>query len=513
MARMTSSPTPTFERREASRSHLRSILVAWLFGAAWAALVSGAPMIRFSEEMGLKSHPFAWGLLAAMPYIATVFQFLGSYLAERGLRRKATFFIGLLIQRLTWLAIAALPWLIAPRSTAAILSVLGLVGLQAAGAAFGTPAWTSWMASVIPTRVRGRYFGLRTQLGMMTLIPTALVAGVLLNSVRTGMLRLPWPHGLTHWTWWSHPVHWTTLGLCSAFFAIASILGVLDVLMFWRVPDQRRSPGDGHRPPTLREIFGPPLRNVQFRRFLTYYFTFTIAVPGIGYYVWLYVLNGIGVGDVWAQAMFMGGGGLGAIVACGMWGKLIDRFGRKTVWRIAYVLPIVLPLLYGGLSPRWWALGFAVTILDGAFWNGVEQTNFNNLLHFSGGQNGAGSSSYQAIFALALALAGTLSGLLFGGIARLVENWHADLGGLHLTYFHAIFAAAVVIRLLTYLFLLPRVQDDGVQPVRAAVQYMLSGAYNRVWGMLTFPWRVISAAGARRPGGPDADPPDADPQA
>lgn len=498
----TSSDSPLSpdqaEQRLAARRNLRHILVAWIFGAGWAALVSGAPFIRFGEEMGLRSRPFVWGLLAAMPYLGTFFQLAGSWWVERHGGRKRVFVIALLTQRLTWLAIATLPWLVAPGSLAAVLVVLGLVALHATGGAVGTPAWTSWMADVIPTRVRGRYFGRRTQMGMMTLIPLALLAGWLLHSARVEQIALPRPLAWNDWTLAHFTFNVSQLHLCSGLFAVGALLGLVDILMFLPVPDRWAPPAGA---PTLREIFGPPLRNPAFRRFLTYYFFFTLAVPGIGYYVWLYVLNRVNVGEAWAQAIFMGGGGLGAILAAGVWGRLIDRFGRYTVWRIAYVIPILLPIIYGAIQPAFWWLAFAVAFVDGVCWNGVEQSNFNGLLHFSTSQPGrATSSGYQAIFAMVMALAGTISGLMFGGLSRLAQDWTASLGTMQFSYFHVVFAAATLIRLVVYVTMLPLLREPAAQPVGRAVQFLLTGTYQRIAGLLTFPWRLVSAAAPRRPG-------------
>lgn len=476
-------------QRNATRVNLNRVMVAWVFGAVWIALVGGAVLIRFGEEMGLRDprYRFAWGLLGGMPYLGTFFQVIGSYVIERFQNRKAVFFAGFLVQRLVWLAVGALPWLILPGSAAAIFGVLGLVLAHATSGAIAVPAWTSWMADIIPDRMRGRYFGMRSQLGLAVLIPVSLTAGWLLRASNQGMLHVPYPTGLTSFAWWSRPFWFSTVELCSMIFCIAALFGIADLLFFIRVPDRPRRRLE--RPPSLREIFGPPLRNRAFRRFLLFYAVLILGAPGIGNYVWLYILNDLAVPDVWAQAMFMAGPGLGAMMFGGLWGRLIDRVGRKTVWMIATAFPAILPACWILVTPSWWWIGFIIPFLGGVFWNGIEQANFNSMLRFASGEKG--SSSYQAIFALAVSAAGFLSGLLFGLVAQLTRHVSWNLGSWHIHHYFLLFAIATAIRSVAYIFLLPRVADEGREPVRVAMRYAFTNIYNTIFTRLAFPLRVF----------------------
>ena len=66
---------------------------------------------------------------------------------------------------------------------------LVLMFVMHSGGAVGGPAWTSWMADVVPDRSRGKYFSRRRQWGIASAIPAALFAGWLLdrlNQTRDG---------------------------------------------------------------------------------------------------------------------------------------------------------------------------------------------------------------------------------------------------------------------------------------------------------------------------------------
>ncbi|MCG3179964.1 MAG: hypothetical protein BIFFINMI_02318 [Phycisphaerae bacterium] len=517
MTRSTATPTPD-DPRTATRAHLRSVMVAWIFGAAWMALVTGAPFIRFSEEMGLRdeSRSWVWGILSAIPFIGTLFQMLGSYWIERSGRRKALFVVGNLIQRFTWMGVAAVPWLMVPGTWAAVLSVMGLVLLHATSGAMAAPAWTSWMADIIPPRLRGRYFGLRSQLGLSIIIPVSLAAGWLLQASRTGVLAVPVPDSLTQWHLTRFAFGLSTLHVCMIFFTLAAPLGMIDILCFLRVPDVP-SRGEDEPPPSLREIFGPPLRNREFRRFLLFYGVLILGTPGAGNYFWLYVLNDVAVGEAWAQAIFMVTPAIGAILMAALWGRLLDRYGRKTLWRMTVLLPCFIPMTWIFVRPSSWPVALILTFVGGICWNGIDQATFNGLLHFTGTQSR--SSSYQAVFALVASVAGCLSGLLFAGIAKLTGPWtlviaghtfhharfHLVVAGVAFNRYHVIFMAAGLLRLTSYLFMLPGVRDDSREPVRVAMRYVFTNVYNTIYTRLSFPLRIFGAAIRKASYSPDGD--------
>ena len=414
-------------------------------------------MIRFAEDMGLKQFPFTWGLLSAMPFLATFFQLFGSYWIERTQRRKPIFFLANLLHRSCWLIIALLPYVVMPYTTAAIVSVLALVLLQSIGGHAANPAWTSWMADVIPERIRGRYFGMRMRLGQAVLASLSLLAGWLLVASRDRCIWLPAPAAWNVWHLQALAFPITPLHLCSIFFAVAAVLGCIDILYFARVPDQPGRKVD--RVPPLREMFSQPLRHPRFRRFLLFYFVYFIGAPGIGYYIWANALHNLHVSDLQAQIMFMVIPPLGEVLIAPTWGRLIDRFGRRRVWLICMAFPAIYPLTWILVTPQYWWLGIVAQTLANIFWNGTDQCSFNNLLQFSSGEKG--SSSYQALFAMALALAGSISGLIFAGLAFLTAGFHYTAGPLTFGYVAILFLVSAIIRTAAYLFLLPGVEPAG----------------------------------------------------
>lgn len=140
---LTSSPRPWPLRRS-----LETITLAWVFGAVWQNSTTGAPLTLFAQ--GLGASKFQFGLLAALPFVASLVAVPASLLIEWTGRRKIVFLHGLYLQRALWFAIALAPFWVACRSGGAApgravrLLLLLAFAMYAAGS-FGSPAWT-WTA-------------------------------------------------------------------------------------------------------------------------------------------------------------------------------------------------------------------------------------------------------------------------------------------------------------------------------------------------------------------------------
>src|SRR5205814_7066199 len=82
------------------RRSLGIVTLGWVFGSVWMNSTSGAPLTLFAK--GLGATPFQFGLLAALPFIASLVSMPASLLIERTGRRKGIFLNRLSTQRLMW---------------------------------------------------------------------------------------------------------------------------------------------------------------------------------------------------------------------------------------------------------------------------------------------------------------------------------------------------------------------------------------------------------------------------
>src|SRR3954470_1195995 len=182
-------------RGQPLRHALGLVTLAWVFGSVWQTATAGAPLTIFATTLGASK--FQFGLLSAMPFIASLLSMPASLLTERTGKRKRIFLWGQYPNRLLWFLIALIPFYMVTHFGAAglkssMLDFLMLMFVMHAGGAVGGPAWTSWMADVVPSRSRGKYFSRRRQWGIASAIPAALLAGWLLDRVtRDGVAANP----------------------------------------------------------------------------------------------------------------------------------------------------------------------------------------------------------------------------------------------------------------------------------------------------------------------------------
>src|SRR6476659_10211137 len=81
---------------DALRRSLSLVTLSWAFGSVWAAATSGAPITLFAQH--LKASKFEFGVLGALPFIASLLSMPASVLTERTGARKKIFLFSLYAQ-------------------------------------------------------------------------------------------------------------------------------------------------------------------------------------------------------------------------------------------------------------------------------------------------------------------------------------------------------------------------------------------------------------------------------
>jgi MFS family permease len=297
------------------RRELQLVTTAWVFGAGWLYLTTGAALTQFAKLLGLT--PFGFGLLAALPFFGALFQIPASYFIERYGYRKPFFITAGILHRALWLVVAFIPWLFpASLRGPALIAVIALSWM--AGQIIG-PCWVSWMADLVPGPIRGRYFSRRSQVGQFVgLVVTLGIGFVLDQAARRGDVVL--------------------LRTLAAGLALAAAAGVSDFLFFIPVGDRPVRPPNPDA--TLGRMLREPLRDRNFRRFVGWTSTLTFATGFMGQFAWLYVLDVAGMSNTQANAMLVLMPLVVVMMVGPLWGRAVDRFGRKTILLLAGLIII-----------------------------------------------------------------------------------------------------------------------------------------------------------------------------
>jgi MFS family permease len=452
------------------------VTVSWVFGSVWATAIGGAPFSLFARD--LHATEFQIGLLAALPFLASLVSMPACLLTERTGKRKAIFLCALYAQRLLWFPIALIPlWMITRRgssSSSAVLVFMGLILLMHSLGAVGGPGWMSWMADIVPDRVRGKYFSRRRQWGILSAIPTALIVGWLLDHVAgTGD-----SHHLLRW--------------CAIVFMCAAVFGVIDIHMFRYVPDVPMEP---RRRASVFKLLGGPLRDRQFLHFAGFVATLTFAVSFMGQFVTFYLIDKIGVTGIGIQMMLLVAPMMAQLAVLPVWGRAADRMGKKPVMAIASLglVPVGLGWCFMGPGMEW--LGYVLSVAGAALWTGVEVANLNFVLEFSGSQdNESGGSSYVAVNSVIINIAGCMGGLCSGLIAKYLRDWHWDAAilGLHsVGFYEVLFALSGVLRLVAAVAFLPGLHEHKAATTVEALRFMSANIYNNLFNAILMPMRFL----------------------
>ena len=473
-------------RGQPLRRAMSTVTLAWFFGAIWLSATSGTPTTNYASALGASN--FQFGVLAALPFVASFLAIPGTFLIEATGRRRLIFFISLFFQRLMWIPIALIPlWIYKTQGDSgkalAANAFLVLMFLMQCGHAFGGMGFIGWMSDLVPPGIRGAYFSRRRQWSLVSSIPAAWGAGWLLDHFAlagNAQVLLEW---------------------CSIVFLIAAFFGVLDIVIFLWVPDVATPPKKGD---DLMRSWGEPLKNRNFLWFAGFAAAYVFAVAPMGQFTTLFILSqfatdgqATGSNQI-TQLMLIVAPAAAQLPFLGIWGKAADRMGKRPVLILSSLGLVPVAIVWCFVTPETIWLGYLVSAAGGILWAGVDIANFNIVLEFSGSaaKNGArGGTAYAGAHLVIVSIAGMLGGLAFGLLADWTKdvNWTLPAVG-QFTFFHILFLVSAVLRLLAVVVFLPAMHEPEARPTVDALNYVTSNIYNNLLAAMMQPLRIVGIA-------------------
>ena len=428
---------------------MRLSVVEGGFAQEFLNWTSGSVIVGYLLALG--ATPTHIGLVASVPFLAQVSSPFAAVLAERFGRRRLIAATLATLGKFVWVLAAFLPQLGLPD----VLEPTVLVLLVLVGGVFqastGT-VWTAWMGDVVPDKLRGRYFGLRT--GVVGVVGTAanLAAGAFLDRVGA-------------------PLNFQTVILAAA------VLGVIGVGLyaFHHHPPVAVS----HRRP--RDMFSAPLRDQNFRRFLQFgvywHFVVLIGAP----FVIPYFLEVLGM--TFTQiALWMALAASTGLATTILWGRVADRVGNKAVLAVGtFLAGVALPgtWILAGVTGQVWII-YISAVFDAIAWGAIGPANFNLALVTAPQQ---GRVSFIAVYSLVTGVAGFLGGVVSGPLLV----WFQGFGGAAETGnwvgYYLLFALTGIGRATAWVWL-RRVKETRAWRTRDMLKAIRPG-----WSRSGMPWR------------------------
>lgn len=404
---------------------LRISIYEGIFANIYANLTGSIFLPAFALALG--ANDLHIGMLASVPFIANIGQLLGGYLVERFNKKKFFAILFSFVSRSIWLPIVVLTMVYEDRPDQVLkILILLVIGSQLFSAKSGV-SWLSWMASLVPDEIRGRYFGLRNSfLGAANVI-FSILAGLFLDWFKNS-----YPH---------HP----RLRAFEIVFLFAVCCGLLSSFLLLRQPEQ--APANVKKE-KFKDLIYAPLQHQQFRKFLSFAVPWSFVVNMASPFFVVYMLNNLHVSYAFA-ALMMVTSASADFIGMSVWGHLSDRYGNKPIIVLSTIVTAILPLIWLFTGDTRYVVFIFIPLLHllgGFFWAGYNLCSVNLVFRM------VPSSGNSIYFALWNSFNGTAAGLgaLTGGL--IVKNWHLVEQSLSLpdgSEYKVIFFISGLLRLLT----------------------------------------------------------------
>lgn len=446
--------------KDAIRRSLQASTIDGVYATIFTNIAGGVLLSNFLVE--LHATPIEIGLSASIPMLANLLQPIGAHLADRTHSRHNYCFWIYGPSRLIWLllvgAIAIVSWgkmdahWLVPWALT-IVSVTHFLG------ALGSASWMSWLAALVPKRLRGRYFSIRNGAATLTCLICVPVAGLMVSKYPRGAIE---GYGIV-----------LLLGIIAGLVSLSYQWWMVDVdpqaqrqALEAKLESQRSQEleADSGTPASVLNLRIPAsflLEDSNFLRFLLYFGTWMFAVNISAPFFNLYLLDNLSLDVSWVTLYNSLTAGANLLMLL-FWGKLADRFGNRALLLLVGVLVAITPLLWLGTGSdplSIWLWLPLLHILAGGTWAAIDLCNNNIQLGI------APSKNQSAYFAAAAAIAG-VSGALGTTVGGFLAQF-ADYGGLP-----GLFALSTGVRLVALLPLV-FVQEGRRQSVRQMLKSLL----------------------------------------
>ncbi|MBD2457746.1 MFS transporter [Nostoc sp. FACHB-87] len=407
------TPKPAFRfPKDAIRTSLRASTVDAVLATVFSITTGGILLSNFLVE--LDASPVVFGLLSSIPMLVNLIQPLGAYLSERTTSRFR-YALGIYgTSRLLWLilaiAIAIFSWGSITSQQLVVLTLLIVLATHLLGG-LGCASWMSWLAIIVPRRLRGRYFGIRNSAVSLTNLICMPLAGLIVSHWDGGNIQ---GYGIV--------------------LLIGVIFGIVSIgCQYFKIdinPQLQNSLASISPNNTTDELVTLPTisiwKNYNFLIFLIYISLWMFAVHLSAPFFNLYMLDTLNIDVSWVTlyGSLQAGANLLMLI---WWGKLADRVGNLPILIFVGILVGLTPILWLGINASQldiWLWLPLLHILAGITWAAIDLCNNNLQLAIAPMKN---QSIYFAIAAAVAGASGAL-GTTIGSFIAQFALWGGLLG-------------------------------------------------------------------------------------
>ena len=403
------------------RTSLRASTLEGLFISMFENVAGGVLLSNFLVDLGAGA--IAIGMLTSIPLVANLLQPLGASLSERTTSRKQYCLWAFGLAKVAWLVllvgIVLADWGSLDQHYLVIWT-LGILVISNLSLALGAASWVSWLAALVPQRLRGRHFSLRICAANLATLVTAPLAGLVVAT---------WPGG--------------TLEGFGVVLVLAMVAGGVSLGFQAVMTDVDPQAAQTELPalagitsshpeaplddPSAQSVSSPPLQvtaqttgvwqDSNFVLLLVYFglwmFASHLSIPFLN----LYMLDNLAIDVQWVT-LYTGLMSAAQLVMMIAWGKLADRIGNRPLLILVGIAAGIMPLLWLGADTGALSLWVGLPLLNllrGGTMSAIELCVTNIQLEVAPIHQQA---RYFAIAAAVLGITGALGTTVGGFLAE-----------------------------------------------------------------------------------------------
>ena len=426
---LDSSLTKEFPRRFAKNT-IRTSLQASTIDAVFASIfsLSTGGILVSNLLVELDATPVIFGMLSSIPMLVNFIQPVGAYISEQTTSRFQYSLLTFGTSRLLWLILVI--GIFANNSSLLnsqqlVILTLSIVFFTHLLGGLGSASWLSWLAIIVPRRLRGRYFGIRNSVCNLTNLIGVPLAGLVISNWDGGTIQ---GYGLVLF-----------LGIICGIVSLYCQYFQVDVNPQLQNQNSLNLYVNSTEDVTKDETNWTNIiwQNSNFLIFLLYSSLWMLSVHLSAPFFNFYLLDTLDL-DVTLVTIYSSlqtGANLLMLI---IWGKLADRIGNRPILICVGILVAITPLLWLGIGDDqldFWLWLPLLHIFTGITWAAIDLCMTNMYLGIVPMKN---QSIYIAIAAAVAGVSGALGTTIGGFVAQSPE-----FGGLL-----GLFAISSICRLL-----------------------------------------------------------------
>ncbi len=371
--------------KQSIRTSLKASTIDGVFAAIFISITGGVLLTNFLLQVG--ASPVEIGMVSSIPMLLNLLQPLGAYVGDRTSSRHYYCLWIFGVARLLWLILVVAIGLVSLSGEnlhQLVTWTLAMVLVTHILESLGGPAWLSWMAVLVPHRLRGRYFGFRNSAASLTNLVGVPLLGFGVEA---------WPTG--------------TIGGYAVVLFLAVVVGIISLGCQFFMTDV--NPQLTAKKQVIEQNSFSFLGNFSpnFLKFLFYFGLWTFAVNLSSPFFNLYLLDNLHLDLYWATLYGSLTAGANLVMLI-WWGKIADKVGNRPLLLLVGILAAVTPLFWLGVGAdniSLWVWLPLIHLFSGGTWAAIELCSSNIQMEVAPTEH---PSSY---FAVAAAVAGVCGAL------------------------------------------------------------------------------------------------------